>query len=491
MILARPDFLKNISYTLQVPGYIGLLTCIAALVYGEYLALLPFFGIAVFTIIPSLLLIRWLKDKGEHKIQKPLILIALSYGVVSLIGAVPLYATALLYAHEGMASANLLNLNSPLNAVFESFAGFTSSGLTMIDNPEDIPHTVQLWRSLSQWTGGLGIFILAAFIFSPGDEGSKTLIKTEVGNIFTEEENPGLINQIWITYIGFTLLGFLLFLLADQTVWVSLNHALTAVSTGGFNVTNGSFRDQPLDSKIYSMLLMVLGALGFSMYWHLLWKRDLKVFKTHVENLWFLLFLFLGILWMVVDSLFSAEAPTLTDNIYQWISAFTTSGYQTADISKWENWKILILSLSMLIGGVGGSTAGGLKIRRLMLLIYTMLYSLTGRKSKRYHDAICRYGEGEDLQEVLATFVSMLGVWLSVLVVSVLLISYVIQDAYSINEILFEVISAQSNVGLSIGITSADMHWFLKLDFILLMWMGRLELVAVIFLFKSWFIFRK
>lgn len=126
-----------------------------------------------------------------------------------------------------------------------------------------------------------------------------------------------------------------------------------------------------------------------------------------------------------------------------------------------------------------------------MLLIYTMLYSLTGRKSKRYHDAICRYGEGEDLQEILATFVTMLGVWLSVLVVSVLLISYVIQDAYSINEILFEVISAQSNVGLSIGITSADMHWFLKLDFILLMWMGRLELVAVIFLFKSWFIFRK
>lgn len=380
MTLGRPDFIKNILYILQVPGYMGLLTCLVALTFGEYLSIPPFFGIALITILPSWLLIHRLKDKGEGKIKKPLVLIALSYGVVSLLGALPLYATAWLYAEQGLASNNLLHLYSPINALFESFAGFTSSGLTMINNPADIPHSIQFWRSISQWTGGLGIFILAMFLFSPGDKGAKALIKTEVGNIFMEEENPDLVKQIWIIYIGFTILAVVLFLLADQTFWVSLNHALTAVSTGGFNVTNQSFKYQPLDSKIYSMVLMTLGALGFVVYWELFWNRNLKAFLQHRENLWFLALLFLGLVVLTAESLLSNNAPGVVDNTYQWVSALTTSGYQTVNLDKWENWKILLLSLAMLVGGVGGSTAGGLKIRRMMLLFYTMRYTLTGRK---------------------------------------------------------------------------------------------------------------
>lgn len=483
---SRSVFLKNLLYILQVPGYIGILTCLVAVVTGEYLLFLPFSGIALITIVPSWLILHMLRKKGEGKIKKPLSLIALSYGVVSLLGAIPLYASALIYSWQGLASENLMYLCSPINALFESFAGFTSSGLSMLKNPADIPYSVQFWRSLSQWVGGLGVFILAALIFSPGDQGEKKLIKTEVGNIFTQENMPLLFRQIWLIYAGFTLLGFVLFLLADQTLWVSLNHALTAASTGGFNVTNESFKYQPLDAKIYSMLLMVFGALGFALYWEIFWKRDLSAFRRHKENLWFLLFLLLGIIWMSAESLFSANSPALIDNVYQWISAITTTGYQTTDIGEWQNWKVLVLSVAMLIGGVGGSTAGGLKISRLMLLYYIMRFSVSGRKNKKYENKLYEYGQGEDREEIFTNFITILGVWLSVLMISVILVSWVVGDSYSVNHIIFEVVSAQSNVGLSIGITSAEMHWILKADFMLLMWMGRLELIAVLVMFTNW-----
>ena len=486
MLLGRPDFLKNILYSLQVPGYMGLLTCLVALVFGEHLSLIPFFGTALITLGPSWLLIRRLAEKGEGRIKKTMSLIALSYGVISLIGAVPIYTMALLYTEQGDASGNLMNLNSFINALFESFAGFTSSGLTMLNNPADIPHSLQFWRSLSQWVGGLGIFILATFIFSPHEKGVKSLIKTEVGNIYREEKTPNRIRQIWIIYIGFTLLGFFLFLLADQTVWVSLNHALTAVSTGGFNVTNDSFRYQPLDSKIYSMLLMTLGALGFSMYWDLFWNRNLKAVVRYKENIWFLILLLSGVVLLAAESMFSNDAPGLVDNVYQWISALTTSGFQTVKIEQWESWKILVLSMAMLIGGVGGSTAGGIKIRRMVFLYYTLRYNLNGRSDEKDRDAVIQCGEGDTMEAAFANFITFLGVWLAVMLISVLLVSLVVGDNYSVNQILFEVISAQSNVGLSAGITSADMHWLLKTDFMLLMWMGRLELVAVVIMVRNW-----
>lgn len=486
MLAGRSDFIRNVLLILQIPGLMGLLTCVVALIYGEYLALYPFFCTALLTLIPAWLLNRRLKEEGDNKINNPLSFIALSYGIVSLLGALPLYTTAILFAEYTVASEQLMNLHHPLNALFESFAGFTSSGLTLIDKPADLLHALLFWRSLSQWVGGLGIFTLVVFIFSPGEEGTTELIKTEVGNIFTKEKNSNLIGQIWIIYLGLTLLGFLLFLLAEQSVWISLNHALTAVSTGGFNVTNESFKYQPLDSKIYSMVLMVLGAMGFLFHREFFWNRNPKALFKYRENLVFLILMVLGLGWMVADSRISEDSPTLVDNIYQWVSAFTTSGYQTADIGKWEDWRIYVLAVVMFIGGVGGSTAGGIKIRRLMLLFYIMAYSFTSRKGDRYSQGIEFYGEGENMEEILSNFITLLGVWLLVMGLSVLLVAWILPAEWGLAQVLFEVVSAQSNVGLTTGITQANMHWLVKMDFIVLMWMGRLELVAVIIMFRNW-----
>ena len=488
MKLLHPVNMKNFAHVFQVVGYMGFLTVVVALTFGEYLSIVAFGGIAMVTLLLAWMISRKVKHQRteNNELKKPVLFAALSYAIISFILAVPLFVTAVLYDLEGQTTLNLQYLNSPLNSLFESFAGLTSSGLTMIKNPEDIPHVIQFWRSLSQWVGGLGVVILAKFLISPGEKGLEQLADTELGNINTKDPYKA-IRDIWKIYTGFTAVAFVLYLIAGQSVWISLNHALTSVSTGGFNVTNESFAYQPLDSKIFSLIILILGALSFKMHLSIIRNKSLSGLFTFRESFWFFVILISGVLLMMMESWISPASPSLMDNVYQWVSALTTSGYQTADISNWHSGKLFLLSLAMIVGGVEGSTAGGFKIRRVLLLLNIMWFSLSGEKSRKYKKAIEHFGEGKKLEEIALNFVTMAGCWIILLLFSVLVVAFVAGDQYSLAAVFFEVCSAQGNVGLSTGLTGADMHWLIKVDFILLMWMGRLELVAVILLFGALF----
>jgi len=487
MKFQSPVMRKYFSYVIQLPGYMGLLVASAAIIFGEYLALIPLLGIAFITIIPGWIIIKKTAlNEEEKQIKHPAVFAAISYGLVSVICALPIYATAVVFHLNGSANSEIMIFHTFINALFESFAGFTSSGLTMVEKPEELPYVILLWRSLSQWIGGFGIIILAVYIFTPKAEGTSSIIQTEVGNVDVEEHTLTAVRKISWIYIGITIAAFFLYLMVKEPLWISLNHALTTVSTGGFTVTNDSFEYQSLASKLASLLFMIIGAMSFDLHRDFISNKSFNTIRKYKENLFFLFILFAGTIALLTESYFSVAAPAWIDNIYQWISAFTTSGYQTADLNNWEGGKLFLLSLAMLIGGVAGSTAGGLKVKRLMLLINIFSFNFTKKNKEKYEEKIHALGEGDNTREILSNFITLFGIWLLVLTVSVVIISFLVSGEYRVVEVFFEVVSAQSNVGLSTGLTHADSHWFIKIDFIFLMWMGRLEIIAVLMLFVKW-----
>ena len=370
---------------------------------------------------------------------------------------------------------------SSLNAIFEATSGWTTTGLSVMDVKET-PQAYLLWRSLMQFVGGAGIAVLMlAAVIGPEARG---LYEAEAR---TDRFMPSVVDTSRILiklYLGYFIIGVLLYWLAGLTAFDAVNHSMAALSTGGFSTraeSIGYWNSIPVE--VITIGLMILGTTNFSIHYGLIWRRQIK---SVLDSEVILFLLFMGIvvpliMYALINTVYHGLGQTFRIALFQAVSALSTSGFQTVPFSNWNATAIIFIIVLMIIGGGTGATAGGLKLYRIAIFLKNIYWSIEARlypKNAVVRHCVYRQGEKtlvktEHIMEVL-TYISLYIITYFTGVVVLMLSGFDLRDS------LFEFASAMSTVGLSVGVTGPHMPVFAKVAEIIGMWLGRLEFLAVI-----------
>lgn len=435
-------------------------------------------GFAISFLISGVIyvILKFLFPKSEElELRHAMIFAALAYFIVPAVSAIPFISI------EHM---------TILDAFFEAISGWTGSGFTMILYPEHSTHAIQLWRSVIQWIGGIGVIVLMVSILIRPGTSTYILYQSEARKERIQPSIRSTIKTIWALYLVLTFLGIILLMMVGMPLWDSINHCMVAISTGGFSIYSDSiahYNSVPVEFVL--MIIMVLGALPFVFIFRLI-KSPKSMFNEDMQVKAFLLIILVGVAALTLELFIGTGHlfESLRLAAFQFVSAITCTGLQTSMMADWSSTALLILSLAMIIGGCAGSTAGGIKIARAIFLnnavdvwIKRMLYPRNAIITIKMGNK--RIGEdvfSKELSE--ATLISFL--WLVTLLASVMVLSHYVPPGFDIGKVFFTVCSAQGNVGLSVGIVDSSLHYIGKIMLMINMWIGRLEIVPVTLLIR-------
>ncbi|MDY6930519.1 MAG: TrkH family potassium uptake protein [Halobacteriota archaeon] len=468
--------LRDLGSILTIIGIVMELSLLVPIAFLENDAILGIMIPGLISILCGLSLRFIFKRGKESELRHAMITAAISWFIVAGISSIPFIMV------ENM---------SPLSSFFEAMSGWTGTGLTMVDDPGKLTYTIQFWRSLMQWLGGVGVIVLMVSILSRPGTGSFTLYRSEARD---EKIHPSVISTvrtIWWIYLLFTIFGIGLFYVAGMSPWEALNHGMTGIATGGFSVISGSIGayNSPL-IELSIIPIMIIGSIPFLIHYKALSGDITAIFKD-VQVRAMVVILIGGIVALSAENYLSYRniLVSIRPSVFQFVSALTCTGFQTVDIHGWSPTALIVLSLAMVLGGAAGSTAGGIKIVRAILAYSGVNWWF--RRVTISSRAITSFKLGdrllaeEDANKLVneTTLITLL--WILFLFIGVIALLHVIPSAYHLEDVVFEVCSAQGNVGLSTGITNDSMSSFGKVILIFNMWIGRLEIIPVLMLFRS------
>ena len=312
------------------------------------------------TIGAGLALVLAGRNSGREMLRKEAIaIVGLGWILSAVFGALPY-----VFCEPGLSAED---------ALFESMSGFTTTGSTVITDLDKYPRSILLWRSLTQWLGGLGILVLFVALLSYLGVGSKALF----GHESSAKSSQGLQARIhdvavklWLIYLGLTVACAAGLAVLGMSVYDSISHAFTAISTGGFSPENRSIAAyDSVGIELWLVLFMLLGSVSFILYAWLLrgrWER----WKVEEEARWFLIFVAAATGLIATDLILLGQhslGQAFRGSLFQVVTIVTTTGYATEDFNEWPPFSAVILLALMCLGGCAGSTAGGLKVGRWLL----------------------------------------------------------------------------------------------------------------------------
>jgi trk system potassium uptake protein TrkH len=261
------------------------------------------------------------------------------------------------------------------NAYFESVSGFTTTGASILTDIEILPKGILLWRSQTQWLGGMGIIVLSIAILPFLGIGGMQLYRAEIPSPVVDKLKPRIsetAKTLWKVYLLITSVEILLLFAGGMPLFDSVCHAFCTMPTGGFSTKNASiahFNSAYFDSVF--VLFMLFAGINFSLHYKLI-KGDVKIFARDSECRVFILLLALFTLIVTLNtygSVYDSLAKAFRAAVFQVTSILTTTGFVTSDYEKWPALSQQILLGCMFLGGMAGSTGGGMKTMRIMLLI--------------------------------------------------------------------------------------------------------------------------
>jgi len=385
------------------------------------------------------------------------------------------------------------HIGDPINAYFESVSGFTTTGATILGDIESLPSSVLLWRSLTQWLGGLG-FIVFSFSFLPFIRVSYHLVRFESSRLVEERLSPNITEVVKTVIAVYSLLTLaeILALKALGLSWFqAVNHALATVSTGGFSPKNESVKAfNSFGVELVIALFMLLGSVNLAVYYKS-WKerKPLKVFSYFETKSLFLLTLG-GTLLVTLDLWKNHFYPDLWEDfryaLFQVASAASTTGFASDDFSRYPPFAVSVMFLLTLIGGSAGSTAGGIKQFRLHLLWQV----LKGEIKKTLHPRlVIRYSLGGksvdvNLLNAVLSFVFLYGVTLFTFATLLTIGGHDLVTSFSAS------VSCLTSFGPGLGKVGPmdnfnTFYDWQKLLLSLEMVMGRLEILPVVAVFYA------
>jgi len=491
----------NIGLFLFIPAIMSLISIIISWVFKEYYSILPLIAVSLFNFIIAWVLYKLFFDPDKIHLWDAAISVALGWFFCPLFGSIPYFWISNILVSKNLATLPVLLLANPLNALFESFSGFTSSGLTLLKQICELPHVLQWLRSFQQWVGGIGLIIFVISVIEPNSE--------EYQLFFVETKTKGFKSKIYQTtrytlliYSIFTIVGIFLFALAKMPIWQAINHGLSAISTGGFTVTDDSFMQYSSIIKMISIIIVIFGAMSFSLHYKIFIQKRFKEFWQNIQNRVFYILIIVGSILLILLNL---NQRKYLDYIFQWVSSLATCGFYSQNISLYTSATKMLMIFAMIIGGCSGSTVGGLKVRRFIFLFQSVIarmVSLTALKEryilrkkavpKEQEPSGVYFSRTQKMERLYESSI-LFFIWIVTLFLGVFLLTFLEPNKKVIN-LFFDATSALSNVGLSSGVTVYTMNFFSKIVMIFLMWIGRLEIIPVIvlpFSFYSYFSKRK
>jgi trk system potassium uptake protein TrkH len=485
--------LRDLGNVFIAVGIITFFPLLVPLYFQEYYAIIPLLFTSFTFLWIGMLFYFFFKKADPANFKSAMVTAALCWLFIPLISIIPFLMIP--YKID-----TVLHLDV-LSAYFESMSGWTGTGLTMVDKENLLPYTLQFWRTWIQWIGGVGVIVLTLSILAQPGVGSYVLYRGEARERRTHPSIVASVRTIWWIFLLYTIIGFIAvfliswFLPDGMDPWQTINLTMTAIATGGFSVTDDSIASFGIYIQLAMVVLMSIGAIAFVAHFDLL-KGRVKRFFSDAQLKAMLVLIFLGTLTLILINIndpnlfynYTNLLRTVQDAGFQFVSALTCTGLQTVDIRPWTGSAKLLLSLAMIIGGAAGSTAGGIKLFRAILLEKGTSWRIKLTISTPHRIFVRKFGsrylskdEAIDLINE-AAIVSFM--WVLILAVNFFLMGF-IYPTETIGNIFFEICSAQGNVGLSIGLTSLSMAPLAKGLLIFSMWIGRLEIIPVIVLIRS------
>lgn len=354
------SLLKISSILLSIVGVLFAIPLGIALYYGETQVYLSFLIPMVVSLVFMLAVnIPTRKFKITMNTRQTFLIVALSWVVVSIMGSIPLFASG--------------SIPSFADALFESVSGFSTTGSTILSEIETLPASINMWRCLTHWIGGMGIVTLTVALLPLLGVGGFQLIKAETtgpekGKVTARITTTAKI--LWLIYFGFTAAETIALKIAGMTFTDALAHAFATLGTGGFSTRNasiGAYNSVAID--IIIMIFMFLAGINFSLYFYII-TRKFRDIGCNSEFKAYLVIVFALIIAVTISlkNYYGGLAKSLRYSSFQVVSLMTTTGFSTADFMNWPAVSQFLLFITFFIGGCSGSTSGGVKVIRWLIL---------------------------------------------------------------------------------------------------------------------------
>jgi trk system potassium uptake protein TrkH len=445
-------------------GVVVLLPIIVSLIYGEnnYISFIipSAISLTIGTIIKKIT-----PSGGLIRLKHGMIIAALAWLWAALMGSFVM----------------ILSLNMDfMNAYFENMSAWTGSGLSMFIDVEILPKSILFLRSLEQWIGGVGIIIVViGILIRPGTAASR-LYKSEAREERIKPSIPNTVKTIWWIYLFYTILGIVLYGLAGMSLFDAINNTMTNLSTGGMSIKNGNIGAYESELiTIITIFLMIVGGTSFLVHYRAL-KGNLKFVLKDIQ---FQAMIVIVILFSIFIFLSGKILPL--ESIFNIVSALSCTGsnIQTSDqMLAWPVYVKILIITCMIMGMAAGSTTGAIKLIRVVTILKGIYWELMKILTPE-GSVIPRKLSGKTVSDVeireASAYTSIYFVFL--------LLGWVVLAIYGYDPLnsLYEVVSAQGNVGLSMGIVSPEMPYIAQIAMIFNMWIGRLEIIPVLVLFRG------
>jgi trk system potassium uptake protein TrkH len=442
----------------------------AAIYYGEDNWHIYLYAL-LFTLGIGLILEFGFKTEKEMERADGFTVVAFTWLLITLLGTLP-------YVFLGLGF---------LDAFFEAMSGFTTTGATILKVVEELPRSALLWRSLTQWLGGMGVIALFIAILPRLGVGGSQLFDLEAPGPMPERLRPRFrttARLLWTIYVGFTAAQIaLLYFLARLPLFDSICISFSTLSTGGFTPTTASIAAyaNPLAEYII-MVFMFLGGTNFLIHYQVL-KGNFKILKDEEFRLYVTL--------MVIASalvIFSQGIELYRGGLFQVISIMTCTGFSTSDFASWGFGARMVLLALMFIGACGGSTGGGIKVvRTLTLLKYSRVMMRKAISPKAVIPL--KYNRKPLSEGVIRDVISFFFLYILVAVVASIALGFLGLD---LETAISAVATCQANCGPGLGAVGPALNfaWLpgaAKVILIVCMWLGRLELFTVFMIFSPHF----
>ncbi len=468
----------NVGDLLVVLGGVLLSVIVVPLIFREYSMIPGLLIPASASVLLGFCLKYLFKTDDVLETRYAMVIAALGWLIVPLFYAVPF----------------VIGARMPfVDAYFESVSGWTGTGLTMIAHPSELTYTLQFLRSFMQWLGGVGVIVLMISIITRPGTCMYALYHAEGRDEKTTPRIIDTIRIIWRIYLALTVVAIGFLWVAGMPIWDAINCAMTGIGTGGFTVTDGSIGEYHSTAiEIALIPIMLIGAIPFLVHYKVITRRISSYLKDIQCKAIFAMVL-IGSIALLLENMVSMKNENLmvclVDSIFQFVSAITCTGFRTADIHRWTPTAHIILIIAMIAGGTAGSTSGGIKTMRVIMMVKGVGWWL--KKIALPKEAVIPFRIGkrtlteahknEELEEVSL----LLNLWIVFLLVGVIVLLHVVPAGFNLDDVILEVASAQSNAGLSTGITTASLPVAGKIMLIFNIWIGRLEIIPAVFLLRT------
>lgn len=462
-----------LGHVIKLEGLFLLLPCLIAVIYQEKQ------GFAYLIVACCCLLLgtlfTWKKAKDTvFYLKEGCIATSLSWFALSFFGAIPFLLTQ--------------EIPSFTDAMFETVSGFTTTGSSILSDVEFLSHTSLFWRSFTHWIGGMGVLVFLLAIIPLSGGSNMNLMRAEspgpsVGKLVPKMRHTARI--LYGIYLALTVVQFLLLLLAKMPIFDALCITFGTAGTGGFGIVNSSCAAYPVSVQWIITIFMLIFATNFNAYYFILFghiKRALKMEEVRA----FLLIVLGAILLITIDirDLFGSLFEAVTQSAFQVASIISSTGYATADFDLWPGYSKSILVLLMFIGACAGSTGGGMKVSRFVIMgkaIINELHSYIHPKSVKQVMMDEKEVEPSSIRSIALYIVTFFAIF----VLSIFIIAFEEKD-FITN--FTAVATTMNNIGPGLSLVGPTQNFghFTNLSkwvFIFDMLAGRLELFPLLIMF--------